>query len=54
MPDDKTKVGKPDRSRVSADQDYDGGGNTPRKQALKDRSYVWLPEGNWRMVPARS
>ena len=23
MPDDKTKVGKPDRSRVSADQDYE-------------------------------
>jgi len=23
MPDDKTKVGEPDRSRVSADQDYE-------------------------------
>ena len=23
MPDDKTKVGKPDRDRVSADQDYE-------------------------------
>jgi Protein of unknown function (DUF3606) len=23
MPDDKTKVGKPDRSRVSGDQDYE-------------------------------
>jgi len=23
MPDDKTKVGQPDRSRVSADQDYE-------------------------------
>ena len=23
MPDDKTKVGKPDRSRVSANQDYE-------------------------------
>jgi uncharacterized protein DUF3606 len=23
MPDDKTKVGKPDRSRVAADQDYE-------------------------------
>jgi hypothetical protein len=23
MPDDKTKVGKPDRSRVSSDQDYE-------------------------------
>jgi hypothetical protein len=23
MPDDKTKIGEPDRSRVSADQDYE-------------------------------
>jgi hypothetical protein len=23
MPDDKTKVGKPDRNRLSADQDYE-------------------------------
>jgi hypothetical protein len=23
MPDDKTKVGEPDRSRVAADQDYE-------------------------------
>jgi hypothetical protein len=25
MPDDKTKVGEPDRSRVAADQDYEVG-----------------------------
>ena len=46
MPDDKTKVGEPDRSRVSADQDYEvrqlaeKHGLSPTQ--IRERSPVWV------------